>query len=84
MYKKYYIKKPKVLKYLDQKQIGSLPRIFICSLLVIFFFYSTPLILDFTNNKKNAFDLFLFVALLLILLYFLIGVLKLVHKSSKS
>ena len=55
MYKKYYIKKPKVLKYLDQKQIGSLPRIFICSLLVIFFFYSTPLILDFTNNKKNAF-----------------------------
>ena len=53
---KNFIKKPKVLKYFDQRQIGSLPRIFITSLLVvIFFFYSMPLILDFTNNKNNAF-----------------------------
>ncbi len=55
MYKKNFIRKPKVLRYFDQKQIGSLPRIFITSLLVIFFFYSMPLILDFTNNKNNAF-----------------------------
>jgi len=55
MYKKNFIKKPKVLKYFDQRQIGSLPRIFITSLLVIFFFYSMPLIVDFTNNKNNAF-----------------------------
>ena len=55
MYKKSFIKKPKVLKYFDQKQIGSLPRIFISSLLVIFFFYSMPLIIEFTNNKNNAF-----------------------------
>ena len=55
MYRKNFIKKPKVFKYFDQKQIGSLPRIFITSLLVIFFFYSMPLILDFANNKDNAF-----------------------------
>ena len=55
MYKKNFIKKPKVLKYFDQKQIGSLPRIFISSLLVVFFFYSMPLIVEFKNNKNNAF-----------------------------
>ena len=54
MYKKSFIKKTKVLKYFDQKQIGSLPRIFITSLLVISFFYSMPLILEFTNNKDNV------------------------------
>ncbi len=55
MYKKSFIRKTKMLKYFDQKQIGSLPRIFITSLLVIFFFYSMPLIIEFTNNKNNAF-----------------------------
>ena len=55
MYRKNFIKKPKVLKYFDQKQVGSLPRILITSFLVIFFFYSMPLIIEFTNNKNNAF-----------------------------
>jgi len=55
MYKKSFIKKSKVLKFFDQKQIGSLPRIFISSLIVVFFFYSMPLIVEFTNNKNNAF-----------------------------
>ncbi len=56
MYNKNFLKKPKVLRYFDQKQIGSLPRIFISSLLVVFFFYSMPLILEFTYNKNNAFQ----------------------------
>ncbi len=55
MYRKSFIKKPKVLRYFDQKQIGSLPRIFITSIVVIFFFYSMPLVLEFVNNKNNAF-----------------------------
>ena len=55
MYKKNFIRKVKVLRYFDQKQIGSLPRIFITSLLVIFFFYSMPLILEFNNSKDSAF-----------------------------
>ena len=52
MYKKNFIKKVKVLKYFDQRQIGALPRIFISSLIVIFFFYSMPLIVNFANNNN--------------------------------
>ena len=52
MYKKNFIKKVKVLKYFDQRQIGALPRIFISSLVVIFFFYSMPLIVNFANNNN--------------------------------
>ena len=55
MYKKNFMKKVKVLKYFDQKDIGSIPRIFISSFLVIFFFYSMPLIINFANNKNTAF-----------------------------
>ena len=48
------------LKYFDQKKIGSLPRIFISSILTISFFYFVPLIaqflkinnLEFQNNSK--------------------------------
>ena len=46
--------KIKVLKFLDKKNIGSLPRIFISSILVIFFFYSAPLIINFSNKDLNS------------------------------
>jgi Bax protein len=52
MYKKNFIKKVKVLKYFDQRQIGALPRIFISSLIVISFFYSMPLIINFANDNN--------------------------------
>ena len=52
MYKKNFIKKVKVLKYFDQRQIGALPRIFISSFIVIFFFYSMPLIVNFANDNN--------------------------------
>ena len=52
MYKKNFIKKVKVLKYFDQRQIGALPRIFISSLIVISFFYSMPLIVNFANDNN--------------------------------
>ncbi len=47
------MKKMKLLRYFDQKQIGSIPRIFISSFLLIFFFYSMPLILNFANNNNE-------------------------------
>ncbi len=53
MYKKNLIKKMKLLRYFDQKQIGSIPRIFISSFLLIFFFYSMPLILNFANSDNE-------------------------------
>ena len=46
--------KVKVLKFFDKKNIGSLPRIFISSILVVFFFYSAPLIINFANKDLNS------------------------------
>ncbi len=48
--------KIKVLKFFDKKNIGSLPRIFISSILVVFFFYSAPLIINFANKDRNSFQ----------------------------
>ena len=44
------------LKFFDQRNLGSLPRIFLSSLLIIFFFYSAPQIINFANNKDQAFQ----------------------------
>ncbi len=46
--------KIKPLKFFDKKNIGSLPRIFISSILVVFFFYSAPLIINFANKDLNS------------------------------
>ena len=46
--------KMKVLKFFDKKNIGSLPRIFISSILVVFFFYSAPLMINFANKDLNS------------------------------
>ena len=45
-------KKFKILKFFDQNNIGSLPRIFLCSLVILFFFYSMPLIIDINNTQE--------------------------------
>ncbi len=45
-----------MIKYFDQRNLGSLPRIFLSSLLVLFFFYSMPLIINFTKNKNLEFQ----------------------------
>ena len=45
-------KKLKILKFFDQNNIGSLPRIFLCSLVILFFFYSMPLIIDINNTQE--------------------------------
>ena len=39
-------------KFFDQNDMGSLPRIFLSSLLVIFFFYSMPAVINFFNTKN--------------------------------
>ena len=48
--------KTKILSFFDQKKLGSIPRIFLSSLFVIFFFYSTPLFIKFTKNKNLEFQ----------------------------
>ncbi len=43
----------KYLKYLDNKGIGSIPRILISSLMIIFVFYSIPLVINFSKNSNE-------------------------------
>ena len=50
---KKFIKKRniRVLKALDENNLGSIARILLSSFLIIFIFYSLPLIINFTNNQ---------------------------------
>ena len=41
----------RVLKTLDEKNLGPIARIFLSSFILIFIFYSLPLIVNFTNNR---------------------------------
>lgn len=41
----------KLFKFFDENSMGSLPRTFICSLILIFFFYSAPELINFTNQQ---------------------------------
>jgi Bax protein len=45
-------KKIKLLKFFDQNNIGALPRVFLCSLAVLFFFYSAPHIISMNNTEE--------------------------------
>ena len=40
------------LRFFDQRNLGSLPRVLICSIILISFFYSMPQIIDFTQNEN--------------------------------
>ena len=57
MYKRNLTKKVKSINFFNtKKNVGSLPRIFISSILLISFFYATPIIVNFANNKNTAFQ----------------------------
>ena len=42
----------KIFKYFDDRRIGSIPRIFLTSIFVIFSFYSIPAIISFTDKQR--------------------------------
>ena len=46
----------KFLKYFDQKNFGSIPKIFLSSLMTLIFFYCLPLIINYKNNKNLEFQ----------------------------
>ncbi len=46
----------KLLKTLDQKGFGALPRIFLSSLIVLLFFNITPKTISYFNNKSQEFQ----------------------------
>ena len=41
----------RIFKFFDDRRIGSIPRIFLTSVFVIFSFYSIPSIINFTNKQ---------------------------------
>ena len=57
MYKRNLTKKVKSINFFNRRRnIGSLPRIFISSILLITFFYAMPIVVNFANNKNMAFQ----------------------------
>ncbi len=46
----------KFIKYFDKRNLGSLPRIFLSSLIVVFFFSSTPQLINFFNSDSREFQ----------------------------
>ena len=49
--KKSFKKKNKVLEAIDNNNLGSIARTFLSSLIVMFIFYSLPLLINFTNDN---------------------------------
>jgi Bax protein len=45
-----------LLKFFDQRNMGSLPRIFLSSFLIVFFFYCAPIFISFLNNQNLEFQ----------------------------
>ena len=48
--------KIKLLNFFDKNELGSIPRIFISSLILIFFFYSMPIFISFINKENLEFQ----------------------------
>ena len=46
----------KLFRYFDKKNLGSLPRTFLSSLFLIFFFYSIPIITNYVERKNLEFQ----------------------------
>ena len=55
MFKKSYKFNFKFLKNLDQRGLGPLFRVFLSSILVVMFFFTMPILLDYSNNKNYTF-----------------------------
>ena len=56
MFKKnLFLSNLKFIKYFDQRNLGTFPRILVSSLFVILFFYSMPILIQFKNDYSNEF-----------------------------
>ena len=56
MNKKIFNNKFKFLKFFDQKNLGSIPRTLLSSFVVILFFYSMPLVIDYSEIRNSEFQ----------------------------
>ena len=46
----------KIFKFFDKNEVGSIPRIFLSSLILILFFYSMPTLVNYVNNDDRVFQ----------------------------
>ncbi len=46
----------RLLKFFDQKDLGSIPRVLVSAVLVIFFFYSAPIMINFADKENITFQ----------------------------
>ena len=46
----------KLLKFFDQRDLGSIPRVLVSAVLVIFFFYSAPIMINFADKENITFQ----------------------------
>ena len=53
--RKFYKPNFRLFKFFDQKNLGSIPKMFLCSLVVIFSFYSIPSLITYSKNKSVEF-----------------------------
>ena len=56
MKKNNYNQVMKLLKYFDKKEIGSIPRVLISSLILMLFFYSAPLVVELITRENQEFQ----------------------------
>ena len=56
MKKRIYKFNIKFFKFFDKKEIGSIPRIMLSSFIVILFFYTMPVIVNFVNKENIEFQ----------------------------
>ena len=56
MRKRAFNNKIEFFKFLDKNELSSIPRIFISSLILIFFFYSMPIFISFVNKDNLEFQ----------------------------
>ena len=56
MNKKIFNNKIKFFKFFDQKNLGSIPRTLLSSFAVILFFYSMPLVIDYSEIRNSEFQ----------------------------
>ena len=45
----------KFVRFLNQRDLGTFPKILLSSLLTVIFFYSMPVIINYSKNKSNEF-----------------------------
>jgi len=56
MKRKLFLTNIKIFKFFDQNKMGSIPRIFLSSLFVIFLFHTIPILKQHLNDNNNEFQ----------------------------